>query len=159
LDSVTVEWTQTADTFANIDKSKLPHLDEKGLYAILGAVFDKPQNQWTKFNLLYIGQAFDQTLRVRIPQPHDAYACFDENLKKTTKTAIVMVGIVTQASVKPITQSLFDDVECCLIHSNQPLCNTDCKAEYKGRPLKITNTEGYPPLKPASECAPKPSPD
>jgi hypothetical protein len=151
---VTIEWRENVSTFDVIadPQSKLPHLDEKGFYAILASVRDTSTNKWNKFDLLYIGQAFDQTLRERISQPHDAYTCVNAKVKETEKTAIVMVGFIKQASVENITQSLLDDIECCLIYSNKPRCNIQCKDEYKGQPLKITNTGGYQPLKANSEC-------
>ena len=129
-------------------------MDDNGFYAILGANYDKTKNQWIDFDLLYMGQVFDQTLRQRISQPHDAYTCVNANTKKTQKTAIIMVGVIKETSVERITQEFVNDVECCLIYSNQPLCNDKCKEEYTGRSLEITNTEGYYPLKETSSCSP-----
>jgi hypothetical protein len=153
LDTVTIEWGRTATRFEQIARSQLAHLDQNGFYAIIGANYDETKKEWTNLDLLYIGQAFDQTLRQRIPQPHDAYSCVNENIKKTGKTVIVMVGVIRETSAERVTQDFVDDVECCLIYSNQPLCNDKCKDEYRGRPLRITNTEGYSPLKPSSSCA------
>jgi hypothetical protein len=155
LTTVTIDWREKVSTFESISNaaSKLPHLDEKGFYAILGATFAESGNKpgWINYKLLYIGQAFDQTLRKRIPQGHDAYKCVNEQLEKSGKTAIVMVGFVTRCSAT-VTSDLFDDIECCLIHTNQPFCNTECRDEYNGRPIRITNTGGYQPLRETSSC-------
>jgi hypothetical protein len=158
LDTVTIEWGHNAERFENIGRSALSHLDENGFYAILGANPDPTKNQWADFDLLYIGQAFDQTLRQRIPQPHPAYSCVNENIKKTGKTVIVMVGVITEKSVERLTQDFIDDVECCLIYSNQPLCNDKCKDEYNHRSprrqLRITNKEVDHILEASCSCVP-----
>jgi hypothetical protein len=67
-----------------------------------------------------------------------------------------MAGIVTHASVQRLSQDFVDDVECCLIYSNQPLCDQKCKEEYTGRSIKITNVDGtYIPVKRLSQCGVK----
>jgi len=154
LDAFTVHWTQSVDTLQAIASSttKLPNLDNNGFYALLGGRWNDTTKKWSDLELLYIGQAFDQTLRTRILQPHDAYTCIEAQLEKTGKTAIVMVGVVTQASVQRLTQDVIDDLECCLIYSNQPLCNERCKDTYSGREITITNIGGNFPLKASSAC-------
>jgi hypothetical protein len=156
LDTVTIEWTKIVGSFASIAQSTstLPYLDGHGFYVVLAGNYDETKNVWTDLESMYIGQAFDQTLRARIPQHHAAYDCVDKYLRRSAKVAGVMVGIIAQASVERITQDFVNDVECCLIYSNQPDCNDNCKDAYTGRPIKITNTGGsYLPVKPVCQCA------
>jgi hypothetical protein len=66
-----------------------------------------------------------------------------------------MWGIIEKCTLDKITKQLFDDIECCLINSNQPICNTMCKDSYKGREIKIINDGDYSPLKKESICSEK----
>ncbi len=157
MDKVKIEWGPNVVALDKAAESNLAHLDENGFYAILSAnLVQADDRRWGNFDLLYIGQAYDQTLRERLVQPHDAYSHISAENKKTGKTAVVMVGIITAVSTAKLTQDLVDDVEHCLIYSNQPLCNDADKGEYKGRSLQITNSGGCFPLKELSSCsAPK----
>lgn len=148
MDKVKIEWGPNVVALDKVAESNLAHLDESGFYAILSAnLVQADDRRWGNFDLLYIGQAYDQTLRERLVQPHDAYSHISAENKKTGKTAVVMVGIITAVSTAKLTQDLVDDIEHCLIYSNQPLCNDANKREYKGRSLQITNSEGCFPLK------------
>jgi len=54
-----------------------------------------------------------------------------------------------------ITQELFDDIECCLIYKNKPLCNTDCVNKYNSklrREIQIINHGNRSPLKENCRC-------
>jgi hypothetical protein len=156
LNTVTIEWTRIVGRFASIAQSTsiLPHLNERGFYVLLAGNYDETKNIWTDLEPMYIGQAFDQTLRARITQRHPTYDCVEKYLRRSGKVAGVMVGIIAEASVERITQDFVNDVECCLIYTNQPDCNDNCKNEYKGRPIKITNKGGsYLPVKPVCKCA------
>lgn len=159
LDTIQINWEKNVTKFANIANSKKPKFDKKGFYAILSGVLEKDEkgnNQYGKIKLLYIGQAFDQILRKRIPQKHDAYACVNNYKKKHPNVEIlVMLGTIEKSTVGKLTQQLFNDIECCLIFSNNPLCNETCQDCYSGRDLKIVNT-GHPyPLEKESTCAEK----
>jgi hypothetical protein len=148
LRTVTINWVNNVVRLSKIKTSRLPSLDQKGFYAILGAKQDE-KRKWEVMTLLYIGQAFDQTLRERIPQEQRAYKCvaaFLGNNLGTKAEAIVIHGLVGRSSAS-LNEDLVDDIECCLVNSNQPLCNQPCKDSYKGRPLAITNVGGFYPLK------------
>lgn len=154
MDTVQINWAKGAIRFDEISTSKEPYLDKEGFYAILGATFYSESKSWKDFKLLYIGQAFNQTLRQRIPQDHPGYECVSEYRKKNRRDIIVMVGIIGQAEAQRITQQLFDDVECCLIYCNQPFCNVKCKDSYTGRDLQVINTGDFSPLKEKCACSP-----
>lgn len=154
MDTVQIKWIEGVIQFNAISEFKHQYLDKKGFYALLGARFNKETDRWEEIKLLYIGQAFDQTLRERIPQEHPAYKCVFEYTKKNPgKQIAVMLGIIEKSSVQKLTQELFNDVECCLISWNQPTCNTQCKESYTGRELQVTNTGGFTPLKEKSTCS------
>jgi hypothetical protein len=154
MDTVSIKWDDGITQFDQIKDSKRTNLDKSGFYAISGATFDKSSNKWNGLKLLYIGQAFDQTLRVRIPQEHDAYKCvFDYKKNHSGTDLVVMIGIIEKSSVQKQTQQLFNDIECCLIFWNKPSCNTACQESYSGRDLEVTNTGDYTPLKDKRSCS------
>ena len=130
------------------------NLDKKGFYAILGGPFDSTSSSWKNLVLLYIGQAFAQTLRERISQKHPAYDCvFEYQKKHPSVDIIVKIGFVEKSTVQALTQQLFDDVECCLTYCNQPLCNTTCKESYTGRDLQVINMGDYTSLREKCFCS------
>jgi hypothetical protein len=153
MDSVTVDWAQGIITVDGLEQSKNPCLDQAGFYAILAGNLNATTKRYTNLILLYIGQAYNQTLRVRIPQEHDAYECVNAYARDNpTVTLLIMVGVVTDMPGNRATQQLYDDVECCLINKNQPRCNTACKDNYSGRDLTVTNTGDFSPLAQQSVC-------
>lgn len=157
MDTVEVTWAKGFIRFSDVETAKLPVLDGAGLYAVLGAKHDSGKGGWLDYRLLYIGQSFDQSLRARIPQPHDAYGCVDSWVQKNEGfEAVVMAGAITASNVQSVTSSLMDDVECCLINTNQPLCNDKCKDVYAGSELQVTNAGDYAPLKSVSTCKENP---
>ena len=154
MDTVQIKWINNMP-FNTIGENENKSLDMKGFYALLGARYDKDSKTW-KVTLLYIGQAFDQILRERIPQEHPGYKCAYSYIKKNPGKEIrVMVGVIEKTNLEKRTQALFDDIECCLIFCNKPICNTQCKESYKGRDLQITNIGAYIPLKPKCTCTSK----
>lgn len=154
METVQIDWDEIVIRFNDVEDSKRPKLDEKGFYAVLGAVYNPKTKKWGNIKLLYIGQVFDQTLRERIPQEHPAYKCVLNYQKKHSGVGVVvMLGTVKKSTVKKSTQQLFNDIECCLIFCNQPLCNTSCKESYSGRDLKVFNTGDPYPLKKECSCS------
>lgn len=152
MDTVDIHWDENVIQFNNVKGSKNPKLDGKGFYAILGAVFEPKTEKWGSIKLLYTGQAFDQDLRKRILQEHPAYKCvFNYEKRHSGVGIVVMLGAIRKSTFERYTQQIFNDIECCLIFCNQPLCNTSCKESYSGRDLKVINI-GHPyPLK--KECS------
>lgn len=157
MENITLKWSKEYISINFISQSKDEYLDEKGFYAFIAGKHKEKKLENPK--LLYIGQAYEQTLRVRIPQDHKkAEKCINKYLKDNPDTTVwVQTGIITESDVKTRTQPLYDDIECCLIFTNQPKCNTHCMDNYDGREIKITNTGLYGILKKTSSCAPKKS--
>jgi len=152
-DTVYIDWIQGVVPFHQVKdlKHKTYDLDRKGLYAILAGT--RSQKAWVDLRLLYIGQAFDQILRERIPQKHPAYECVFKYQKRHSGVHIlVMIGFIEKSTVERATQQLYDDIECCLILCNQPWCNTTCKESYSGRDLQVINVGHYKPLKERCSC-------
>jgi len=154
MDTVHIDWDELVIRFNLVKDSKHSKLDMKGFYAVLGAVYDPKKKKWGNIKLLYIGQASDQTLRERIPQEHPAYECVFNYQKKHSEIGIVvMLGTIKKSTFKRHTQHVFNNIKCCLVLCNQPLCNTSCKEFYSGRDLKVINT-GYPyPLNKECSCS------
>jgi hypothetical protein len=153
---VRITWTTNASRLSNIDNSKLDYLDEKGFYAIYACVYNKDRNSITPKKLLYIGQAFEQTIRERLKQPHDADACMkkEKQLKQPHDADACMkkekqnepnsglwfkTGVITKNDQEKVTQQLFNDVECCMIYVNKPKCNTLCMETYEGGAIEVTH--------------------
>jgi len=156
MDTVHIDWGEGVIRFDSIGKANISRLDEKGFYAILGAVYNSEKKYWENLKLLYVGQAFDQTLRERIPQEHSAYECaFDYQRKHSGVGIVVMLGTIKNSIVEKLTQQFFDDIECCLVYCNRPLCNTSCQETYTGRTLMIINEGNYSPLKEECDCSEK----
>jgi hypothetical protein len=151
MDTIQIKWVNNIP-FDNIGENENKYLGMNGFYALLGARYDENDKTW-KVTLLYIGQAFDQTFRERIPQDHPAYKCVFDYIKKNPEKEIrVMVGVIEKTDIEKTTQALFDDVECCLIYCNQPICNEQCKESYIGRDLQVVNTGSFIPLKENCTC-------
>jgi hypothetical protein len=150
---VTVEWSKGVIQFSELD-GDYRSLDDNGFYAILGGSWDESSNKWTGIRLLYIGQAYAQTIRERVKQPHDSYSCIQAYLREHARhEALLRTGIIAKCSQERITQELVDDIEACLIRSNRPRCNVQSKYSYGGRTIAITNTGGYYPLLQTCSCA------
>lgn len=153
MENVTIHWGKGVIQYSAIEASGNVDLDYIGFYAILGGIHNPDKSSYTDITLLYIGQTYKQSLRDRIPQPHSAYTCINAWLKKHPKhSPVVMIGLREVAGDK--SQALYDDIECCLIYDNQPLCNDKCKENYSptGREITITNDGDYSPLKQVSVC-------
>ena len=137
---VRITWTTNASRLSNIDNSKLDYLDEKGFYAIYACVYNKDRNSITPKKLLYIGQAFEQTIRERLKQPHDADACMKKEKQNEPNSGLwFKTGVITKNDQEKVTQQLFNDVECCMIYVNKPKCNTLCMETYEGGAIEVTH--------------------
>lgn len=151
--SVTLNWSKGVIQFKDID-GDYKSLNQNGFYAILGGKRDQATEKWTGIRLLYIGQAYEQTIRERVKQSHDAYTCMQKYFQDNVGyNPLIRTGVISSCSQDSVTQSLFDDVEACLIHSNKPRCNTLSKHSYAGRTIMITNTGGYTPLLETCSCS------
>lgn len=160
MDTVEITWSKGFIAWSNLAQSKEPALDSPGFFAILVAEFltlsflplpiPRNRRRTEKYKLLYIGHSFGQSLRDRILEPHKEYDCVESELKGTPNAgAVVMVGIITSKNVK-ISQTLMDDVECCLIRSNRPPCNESTTERHIHHDLRVTNIGDHAPLITAS---------
>jgi len=153
LDTVEITWDTGFVRWNNVSSSDQKNLGSNGFYGVLIARYESAEKKWKDFKLLYIGQAFDQTLRERIPQPHDADRCIDSWLKANPNhEKVVMLGVITRKSQDKLTWELVNDTECCLIFSNKPECNVKCKDSYSGREIQVVNLGDFAPLKNSSHC-------
>ena len=152
---VEITWAKGFTRWTDVPKATEPVYDGPGFYAVLISQFDKTDKMWKRFKLLYIGQAYDQKLRERIPQEHKAYACVQKWLEANAGyEAVVMVGKITKSG-SGVTADLMNCVECCLIFTNKPDCNTTCKDAYEWKlSLEIINKGDFSPLKETSKCQP-----
>ena len=133
-----------------ISSINFPQLDEHGFYMLLtGIPIDMQKIDIGE--LLYIGQTCEQTLRQRIPQNHPSYECIVR--KYHGHMLYLAVGHMEVEGINRKTCDLFDDIECCLIYDNKPVCNTSCTDEYLGRRVVyIQNTDQFRPLHEISRC-------
>ncbi|GMO51904.1 MAG: hypothetical protein Ta2G_09640 [Termitinemataceae bacterium] len=153
MDNATINWFQGMIKLSDIKESRDKNLDKHGFYVILTGKFDPPSGQYTDIKLQYIGQAYKQTIRVRILQEHDAYTEIAKYLKKNIGfELLVMSGTIATSSLAKLTYQFIDDVEACLIFDNQPLCNTRNMDSYNGRNITVNNTGDYLPLQQVSIC-------
>jgi|GEM_PF-1717749 len=153
MDIVTINWAKGAIDYETLKTSKQSYLKKTGFYAMLMGIYNPALGKYENTKLLYIGQAYKQTLGERILQPHNGYDCINNYIRKTPNAKLLtMVGVLAKTNISKVTQELFDDIECCLIYHNQPKCNEICKKSYSGRQLTIINTGDFSPLKPASDC-------
>jgi hypothetical protein len=88
LDTVEISWESGFVRLADVGTWKSAKLDQRGFYAILISVFDKPNDQWKNFRLLYIGKAYDQTIRQRLGQTRIADPCIASWIKANPGTLI-----------------------------------------------------------------------
>lgn len=135
---VKITWSVNCDWLSNANNSTLEYLDDNGFYAIYLGKHDRETRKVKDSRLLYIGQAYDQTIRQRIQQPHDVDECMSNFKKKNPGYDLFFKsGIVSEIDQQKISSQLVDDVECCMIFRNQPECNTQCRESYMGREIIV----------------------
>ena len=152
LKTSVLNWTSGVLEFREVEYFLNSDLDYRGFYAILAGLpmLYVPGWYWTK-RLLYIGQAYHQSIRDRVPQPHPAYAIANQYFQShPSHVPLVMVGLRMPTTTP--TEELYNDIEAALIYANQPLCNDQGKKEYTGRPIQIANHGDSSPLRPAVRC-------
>ncbi|NOR45426.1 MAG: hypothetical protein GQ534_07550 [Candidatus Delongbacteria bacterium] len=154
MDTATINWMTGVYQFGQLNVTGNHLLDDNGFYAIYAARWNSNVEKYDILDLLYIGQAFGQSLRTRISQDHDsAYDCIEKIMKNDPDVVPVFkVGTITQYSLSRITQEFIDDIESCLIFRNQPKCNTQNMIAYNGRVIGVTNEGDYPMLKQYLQC-------
>ncbi|MDA3885882.1 MAG: hypothetical protein PF638_09845 [Candidatus Delongbacteria bacterium] len=146
METATIHWMTGVYQFGELNVTSNNLLDGKGFYAIYAARWNSREESYDILDLLYIGQAYGQSLRTRISQDHDsAYDCIGKTLKNNPDVVPVFkVGTISQCFFSRIAQEFIDDIESCLIFRNQPKCNTQNVASYNGRVIGVTNEGDYP---------------
>ena len=153
MDTVEITWDQGFTPWNSTQNSTSSNLDKKGYYCILGATYDQTEKKWKGYTLLYIGAAFDQSIRTRLSQPHDADPDIDRWIRGHPGTQrVVMTGVISRTTQQSLTWELVNDAECCLIFSNQPACNSKCKESYSGRDILVANKGDFSPLGESAHC-------
>jgi len=141
---VTITWSKETSRLSNIALSTLDYLDQKGFYAIYASVYNKETKKVTHKKLLYIGQSFEQKIRDRLKQPHGADDCMKKEKKNEPNSDLwFRTGIITKKDQERETQQLFNDIECCMIYTSKPKCNTLCMESYEEKKIEITHVNAH----------------
>jgi len=98
-------------------------------------------------SLLYIGISYKQNVKTEI----------DQTLRRlginTTGLSIWLGYLNSDATTySRITEQIIKDVECLMIYTNQPICNTQCKENYTGRCNIKVRTSGCPLIRKCVRC-------
>lgn len=153
MENVIINWEKLI-LFSQIETLKSELLDGCGFYAIItGKVID---GYIREQKLYYIGVAYEQSLRTRIMQEdtHPAYKEIDNFIAKNSDyKKYVRIGKISSKIQDRDSESLYKDIESCLIYDNKPLANTQCKDSYNGRQIKIENQGFYCSLKKFSDSS------
>jgi len=143
---VTLTWGAGVQELSMIGASALDYLDGPGFYAILGANRDVSGTFLVEMKVLYIGHAFGESLREEISRENAENGRIAEFLNQNPGyEPVVMVGAVTHSD-DSVDRGLFQDIQCCLVHANQPSYNDGCRDAYTGRDIEIINTGDFYPI-------------
>ena len=113
MDTISIHWDKT-----NI--KKLSEYEECCFYAFTSGR-----------NLLYIGMTWHQEIRKEVKQTIRDFDISTQGLS-------IWLGYIHDSTILSIRKSLIQDIECLLIHMNNPPLNKQCKSAYTGRDnLKI----------------------
>jgi hypothetical protein len=88
-------------------------LEENGFY-----LFQTRNGHGIVPRYCYLGQTYDRTLKIRIPEMHDAFKAMAENCGNE-KLEVAWSGY-RNISTSRENQEMFDDVELCLAFENTP---------------------------------------
>lgn len=145
MEHIKIEWGCNLYKFGNMSEltdSNDNILDGNGFYHIFAGTYNKCENKiiYTNVEKLYIGMAYDQSLRERIPQYHLAYKEINGYAQKhSDKSVMIRVGCIISSTTERITEELYHDIENALIYTCKPKFNTQCKKGYAGRDIEIRN--------------------
>jgi len=149
VDRSYITWDPDVIRFKDVARSRHPLLRGKGFYAILSATLDDEHDVWHDLELMFIGKAFDQSLRARIPQPRAAYDRMQAAMTdQPGRELIVMLGEQTESTLKRVTRGFTEDVERCLVVRHRPPINRPPSGAYRGRKISVVNRGDFAPLKP-----------
>lgn len=123
IDIVEVDWIQT-------DLDDIYNYQDTDFYAF---------TQGSK--LLYVGIAYRQDVINEIKNTLSAFRINEDNIK-------IWLGFIESTNYGRITELIIKDVECLLIHLNQPILNIQCKSSYTGRDNLMVRSKGCGLIKP-----------
>ncbi len=151
MDRAKLSWSEYAIPLSDIETSTHPLLKiKKGFYALLSATLDEEADVWRDIALLHIGHTSGQPLRSRIVQPQPAHERAAE-LAPAGSQVLVMLGEMESSSLGRDTRDFMQDIESCLIRSNNPAAHPDPESAIPGREISVLNGErqgtDYRPLK------------
>lgn len=118
-------------------------IENKSNYYYVKAVQRYVENPETKTNLQLISEIY-----AKIKTDHK-----NEYYYKNTVLNQLLVGKISSKIQDKDSESLYKDIESCLIYDNKPLANTQCKDSYNGRQIKIENQGVYCSLKKFSDSS------
>ncbi len=146
MDRATITWDDEVLRLVDLATSEHPLLGERGYFALVSARLDEAADVWRDLELLYIGQAFHESLRERIAALGDDHAVVEAAAaERSGAEVIAMIGVMTDSSLGRITQGFWVDVESCLVARNRPRCNAAVEA-YTGRKISLLNDGAREPL-------------
>lgn len=152
--SVEVEWPGIFVPFPYALKDRKINLGNQGFYTIIGAWLDERGQPSEEGVLLYIGHSYDEPLRERIVRDFERrcinqFSGFDQEM-----SIIANIGYLGIHTPNEVSDQIYQDIECCLVHNNQPMCNPLCRKGYpvSQRTVTISNRGFYWMLKSNSYC-------
>lgn len=147
-----------------IDKNEDPEfksiLDENGFYLIIACELnpriDCPATNCKGIKFLYIGHAYEQTLKERITQNHDAYDFLFQKQSKMNLYLYISAGKIKKNSSGSKSLDLVNDIECFIIYFNNKnkiidftFLNETCLEQYEHeerKKISLINEGDYEPL-------------
>jgi len=134
---VKVKWSEPFD----LSRAYIYGYDNDQLYMVLRS---DPCVKNANFELVYIGQAYRQSIARRLKTHHKIETIVEETPKK--KMVFVKFGTVILPEGRRISHELVTDIENALIYWHEPKYNDTSYASYNGRPIHIINQGKYEPL-------------
>jgi len=157
MTKIIIDWSEWIEnTSYSIENSKNDYFDlTEAVYMYVHAE-KQPDNIYMPGKQpLYIGQVYkrqnNETVKDRI------YEHFNDQLpeyfeRNCAYTVFIKIGKIILQNSETISQELIENIECCLINTNQPLCEIEeNKVNYHGDSICIENIGKYRPL--AHICA------
>ena len=152
MDRAKLSWSEYAIPLDGIETSNHPLLKEKkGFYALIGAKLDEEADVWRDISLLHIGHTSGQSLLARVTQDQPAHDRAREIAAANDATVLVMLAEIESTTLGRVTRDFLQDVELCLVRSNDPAAHPNPEAAIPAREISVLNGErkgtDYRPLK------------
>lgn len=146
-DFAEIQWSPILTPYSMVRAGIDTYFNQRGFYLFLTGKYDPSDRKYHDVKLQYIGKAYSQTIRERVPQGHDAFVKINKYLKDNPGyEVLVKPGVIKETSQEKMTSEFFDDIEAYLIFTNKPPANTLNIEGYSGRDIIIKNLGDYAPL-------------